>query len=137
MDEISEFMSADHDRLNALLERFRVGGGAALEEFASSLGRHMDWEERILFPALSRKAGVDSLPSIDTMRLQHEDFKRRIEELRRCPSGDATLRRNLLDVLVEALSDHNFAEEYYIYPWIDGAAGAAEIADMLAAMKAA
>lgn len=135
MDEISEFMSGDHDRLNALLERFRASGGSALEEFASALGRHMDWEEQILFPALSRKAGVDSLPSIDTMRLQHEDFKRRIEELRLCPSGDAILRRNLLEVLVEALSDHNFAEEYYIYPWIDGALGAAEKADMLAAMK--
>lgn len=135
MDEISEFMSGDHDRLDAVLERFRAAGGAHLDEFASLLTRHMDWEERLLFPALSRKVGSDSVPSVETMCLQHEEFKRQIEEIRRCPRDDAALRRNLLEVLVEALSDHNFAEEYYIYPWIDGALDPAEKAAILAAMK--
>ncbi|MDD5304398.1 MAG: hemerythrin domain-containing protein [Elusimicrobia bacterium] len=135
MDEISEFMSGDHDRLDALLERYRAAGGADLDEFASLLTRHMDWEERLLFPALSRKAGLDSVPSIDTMRLQHEEFKRQIEGIRRCPSGDAALRRNLLEVLVESIADHNFAEEYYIYPWIDGALDPAEKTDILTAVK--
>jgi len=135
MEEICEFMSGDHDRLDALLARSGGAAGVELDEFASLLVRHMDWEERLLFPALSRKVGADSVASADTMRLQHEEFKRQIEALRRCPREDETLRRNLLGVLVEALSDHNFAEEYYIYPWIDGALDPAEKAGILTVMK--
>lgn len=135
MEEICEFMSGDHDRLDVLLERSGGAAGADLDEFVSLLVRHMDWEERLRFPALSRKAGSDALPSVDTMRLQHEEFKRQIEALRRCPREDEALRRNLLGVLVEALSDHNFAEEYYIYPWIDGALDPAEKAGILTVMK--
>lgn len=137
MDEIGDFMSDDHDRIDALLERFRGAVGAGLEEFALALTRHMDWEEQILFPAFARKVGPDSEPSIDTMRLQHEEFKRQIEDLRRCPAGDRALRRNLEEVLVESLADHNKAEEDYIYPWIDGALDPAEKEDILRTFQAA
>ena len=135
MDEISEFMSGDHDRIDALLERFRGGGGALLDEFASALTRHMEWEEQLLFPAFARKVGPESGPSIDTMRTQHEEFKRQIEEIRHCPIGDIVLRRNLVEVLVESLADHNFAEEYYIYPWIDGALDPVEKTAILTTLK--
>lgn len=135
MDEISEFMSGDHDRIDALLERFRGDGGATLDEFASALTKHMEWEEQLLFPAFARKVGAESGPSIDTMCTQHEGFRRQIEEIRRCPPGDAVLRRNLLEVIVESLSDHNFAEEYYIYPWIDGALDPVGKAAVLTTMR--
>lgn len=130
MDEIGDFLGGDHDRIDALLAGFRRDG-AGLEEFASALTRHIDWEEEILFPAFARKVGPESAPSIETMRLQHEEFRRQIEDIRRCPADDATLRRNLEEVLEEALSDHNMAEENYIYPWIDGALDAGERAAVL------
>lgn len=136
MDEIGGFMSGDHDVIDALLQRFRAAGGAALEEFASALARHIDWEERILFPSFALKAGAGTAASIDAMHDQHEEFMRQIEDIRRCPPDDAILRRNLLDVLVESLADHNHAEEDYIYPWIDGALDDAERASVLAALKA-
>jgi regulator of cell morphogenesis and NO signaling len=135
MDEIGEFMSGDHDRIDALLEIFR-GGGAGLEEFAFALTRHMDWEEQILFPAFARKVGPESSPAIDTMRLQHEEFKRQIEDIRRCSDADAALRGNLEDVLIESLADHNMAEEDYIYPWIDGALDPVEKAAILKTLLA-
>lgn len=134
MAAIGDFMTEDHDRIDALLDAGREGGGAALEAFASALARHIDWEEKSLFPALTAKAGAEAVPAADTMRLQHRDFTARIEEIRR--SADSAERRRLFETLAEALSEHNFAEEAYIYPWMDSSLDPAETARLLAELGA-
>jgi hemerythrin superfamily protein len=135
MGEISGFMSGDHDRIDVLLERFRGTAGEPMDEFASALEQHMKWEEQVIFPAFARKVGRDAAPSVDTMCLQHEEFRRQIDEIRHCPIGDSTLRRNLVDVFIESLADHNMAEENYIYPWIDDALDLIEKAAILTTLN--
>lgn len=51
---IYEYMAADHDRLDALLEASTAGGVVDLEtfgKFRKGLLRHIGMEEKILFPA--------------------------------------------------------------------------------------
>lgn len=57
-----------------------------------------------------------------------------IEDLRRCAPGDGLTRLGLEEVLLEALADHNKAEEDHIYPWLDGALTPAQKADLLRAL---
>lgn len=135
MTAIGEFMTEDHDRIDVLLDASRDGGDRALDAFAAALSRHIVWEEESLFPALTAKAGAEAVPAADTMRLQHEDFRARIEEIRR--AGDPALRRRLHETLAEALSEHNYAEEAYIYPWIDSSLDPAESARLRATLAAA
>lgn len=125
MDEIAEFMSQDHDRIDGLLERFRAGtispkeAQESLETFRCALEKHIEWEERVIFPAFENKTGSEGAVSTDALRLQHEEFRRQIEDLRKCSSADKQNERNLAEVLIESLKDHNYAEESFIYPWID------------------
>jgi hemerythrin superfamily protein len=137
MDQIGDFMSRDHRLIDDLLDRSLKADGAALDGFTAALARHIDWEERVLFPAFARAVGPESSPSIETMMSQHRDFERALEELRLCPPADAALRRNLGAALVEALSDHNYAEEDHIYPWIDGALPPVEKAAVLKTLNEA
>lgn len=56
MGDISAFLAADHDRLDALLQRADVDL-AAYEAFRRGLLRHVGMEEMILLPAVKRLSG--------------------------------------------------------------------------------
>lgn len=73
---IVRFLSEDHDRLEALLERAcpAAGGGVDGEAFAAfreGLLRHIAWEEKILLPALRAALGVEELPHARRIRVDH------------------------------------------------------------------
>jgi len=64
MRALSDFLSRDHARLDALLEtcmRADENWLAGYEEFRRGLLRHISIEERVLFPELRRHRGVTSL----------------------------------------------------------------------------
>ncbi|MDE2141805.1 MAG: hemerythrin domain-containing protein [Elusimicrobia bacterium] len=56
MGPLASFLSADHDRLDALLQR-ADGDAAAYEEFRRGLLRHVGMEEMILLPAVKKLTG--------------------------------------------------------------------------------
>ncbi|MDE2038449.1 MAG: hemerythrin domain-containing protein [Elusimicrobia bacterium] len=125
-DEITAFFKRDHRRIDLELGRFHheVQSERALpslDAFEGMLLRHIDWEERVLFPAFEEKLGKEAVASVVSMRIQHGELKQRIAELRQSLKHGGMERRNIEEVLTEALSDHNHAEEGFIYPWMDGA----------------
>lgn len=60
--ELHEFLSADHERLDALLATcIRTGDGEAYDAFRRGLLRHIAIEERVLFPLLRGQRGLTPL----------------------------------------------------------------------------
>ncbi|HET9597559.1 MAG TPA: hemerythrin domain-containing protein [Anaeromyxobacteraceae bacterium] len=71
---ISEFLAADHDRLDALLTRALEGGPierAAFDEFREGLLRHIAMEEKILLPAARDARNGEPLPDARRLRIDH------------------------------------------------------------------
>ncbi|MEW6510982.1 MAG: hemerythrin domain-containing protein [Bacteroidota bacterium] len=72
---IARYLSDDHDRLDALLDRATKNPGAidqeAYAQFRSGLLRHIGMEEKILLPAAARLRGGTPIPVADRIRLDH------------------------------------------------------------------
>ena len=72
---ISALLTADHERLDALLRRAFAAPGAidhdAYAVFRKGLLRHIGMEEKILLPAAQRARGGEPLPSAARLRLDH------------------------------------------------------------------
>lgn len=72
---IHEFLSGDHERLDALLARATPARGridlAAYDEFRAGLLRHIAMEEKVLLPAVQESRGGLPLPVAKRLRLDH------------------------------------------------------------------
>jgi hypothetical protein len=73
--KIHSYLAADHDRLDALLERAgsdpeRIDA-AAYAEFRSGLLKHIGMEEKVLLPAAQKLRGGEALPLAARLRLDH------------------------------------------------------------------
>jgi hypothetical protein len=72
---LTNFLAGDHARLDGLLQRAMVPGGAvdhaAYAEFRVGLLRHISLEEKILLPAAQRWQGGVPLPLAAKLRLDH------------------------------------------------------------------
>ena len=75
MGPVTEFLAADHRRLEALLDRACAGPGPVnrvlFEQFRAGLLRHIGIEEKILLPAARHARGGDPLPVARQLRLDH------------------------------------------------------------------
>lgn len=75
MGAIHRFLSADHARLDALLQRaFADPNHIAFEaygQFRAGLLRHISMEEKILLPAAQKARGGAALPIAAKLRLDH------------------------------------------------------------------
>jgi iron-sulfur cluster repair protein YtfE (RIC family) len=125
---VTETLSRDHDRLDALEEAAfaqRSAGDfpmacALYEEFAAGLRRHIGFEEEILFPAFEQRTGIPPTAGpTAVMRVEHREIE---DLLKRICAGMAdaeapaeALRRRFHAVLV----DHNIKEERVLYPTTD------------------
>jgi hemerythrin superfamily protein len=73
--KIQRYLSADHERLDALLERAMSDpdnvDAAAYAQFRSGLLKHIGMEEKVLFPAARKQRGGESLPIAAKLRLDH------------------------------------------------------------------
>jgi hypothetical protein len=72
---IHRFLTDDHRRLDALLDRATAVpermDHAAYAEFRAGLLKHIGMEEKILLPAAQRRRGGSPLPMAAPLRLQH------------------------------------------------------------------
>lgn len=116
------FFTADHRRLDDLLERSRSGPGRIdLEpfgEFRAGLLRHIAMEEKILFAA-ARRARGESLPIAARLRVDHGALTALL-----VPTPTPEIVRMILSVL----GPHNRREEEPggVYDACDEAVGTAE-----------
>lgn len=105
-DPISEYLVADHRRLEVLLARAE-GGGSALDlaahaEFRAGLLRHIGMEEKILLPAAQRARGGEPLSEAARLRLDHGALAALLVPV---PT------RAILAVLRDILTGHDAIEE--------------------------
>lgn len=125
---VSEYLAWDHDRLDAALARALSaaaavdwdGASAATTTFRIGLLRHIDIEERLLFPAFEERTGVREGGPTHVMRMEHDEIKEAVASItesvaRRDLDGLMHWHANLLGVLVE----HNMKEEQILYPGTD------------------
>ena len=72
---IERLLTADHERLDALLRRAFADAGAidrdAYAAFRKGLLRHIGMEEKILLPSAQRARDGNSLPAAAQLRLDH------------------------------------------------------------------
>lgn len=118
---IEQFMTEDHVRLDALLERAVPLKGAideeAYAEFREGLLRHIGMEEKVLLPEAKRLRGGEPMPIAQQLRREHG----RLAALLVPPPTPERCER-----VREALALHNPLEEgpEGLYAQIDALAGA-------------
>ncbi len=128
---VTEFMECDHARLHSIFPDVArlLGAGSFQEsahrfaEGACGLGRHIDAEERVLFPAFEEATGITSGPTV-VMRAEHLEI-RRLMDATRAALGlpDADKSSEALRQLVGAVSAHSAKEVQVLYPLTDNAIG--------------
>ncbi|HKB53557.1 MAG TPA: hemerythrin domain-containing protein [Ramlibacter sp.] len=148
MESISSYMQQDHVVIDGIAERAvaaaQARDWAALTrdgaEFLRRLRRHIEAEERVLFPAFEERTGMSTAGPSVQMRLEHEQMKPILAQLDAAVAaqdgaGYQRASKALLDILVP----HNQKEEQMMYPMLDEAAGAdaqALLADAKGALAA-
>jgi hypothetical protein len=73
-ERITDFLIADHKRLDVLLTRAAAGpvfDAVAFETFRAGLLRHIAIEEKLLFPAVRRARGGEPLTRAHALRIDH------------------------------------------------------------------
>jgi len=127
MATILEFMSEDHDRLDAVFEQFkrlkaddRERMKALFADFKTGLLRHIGWEEDILFPIFEKATGMRDSGPTAVMRMEHRQIEKVLEEIAsRVLSGELAGIETLQNDLLEVLGSHNNKEEGILYPATD------------------
>lgn len=122
MGAIFEFMSRDHDRLDAIFKECLAAPDAAragdlFARFDAGLRAHIVWEEEMLFPPFEEKTGMRDSGPTAVMRMEHRQIKQLLQTI-----GEAVGERSpaeAVSALIEVLTEHNEKEENILYPWLD------------------
>jgi hemerythrin-like domain-containing protein len=124
---IKEFMSQDHkdcDLLfataeNAVSKDNWETATQAFNEFVQAMERHLDVEEKELFPAFEEETGVVTGPT-EMMRMEHDQMRVLFAEMR-----DALEKKQsedylgIADTLLILMQQHNIKEEQILYNMMD------------------
>lgn len=129
---VSDHLERDHKRLDAIVARVQelLAAGSfpdaseRFAEFTCGLGRHIDAEEQVLFPAFEELTGMTSGGPTFVMRGEHVEIRRLMDAATGALRGaDAAEAEETLHGLVAILGTHNMKEERMLYPMADRAAG--------------
>lgn len=134
MQTIFEFMSHDHDRLDAILAEFLRTADAdkalgLFAQFDTGLRMHIDWEEQLLFPPFEDQTGMRDSGPTAVMRMEHQQIKQQLQAIR-AAIGQSTLG-DAVQALLAVLTAHNHKEESILYPWLDQALPQEQTHDLL------
>jgi hypothetical protein len=102
---ITEYLAADHGRLDALLTEAVLGAefdANAYSTFRAVLLRHIAIEEKVLFSAVRKLTGALSLDELHRLRIEHAALTSLL-----VPTPDRTLVAEIVSLLVQ----HNAREE--------------------------
>ena len=125
-DTISDYLSWDHDRLDALLGSARnwveegnwVQVWRVYAEFERGLNRHIRLEEEVLFPVFEERTGNTGPTTV--MREEHKRIHGVLAVLRAAADrADAAGFRSGVAALDAVLPAHNEKEEQVLYPTAD------------------
>ncbi len=139
---VSGYLQNDHVRLDALVAelegRLEVGqltlARDLFDELACGLERHMQVEERVLFPAFERATGMMGGP-VQVMNHEHAELRELLERISDgIDAKDAPAAHDALDEAVELLRQHNMKEEHIVYPRTDEALGERAREELVAQM---
>ncbi|MHB8482042.1 MAG: hemerythrin domain-containing protein [Nitrospiria bacterium] len=126
MNEILEFMSKDHDRLDEIFNSFRKikdqdidKARQLFDELNNGLRRHIVWEEDILFPAFEEQTGMKNIGPTAVMRLEHYEIKEFLDKIHQKLQERNESIGQIEDEFIRVLSSHNQKEEEILYPRID------------------
>lgn len=122
--KISSFFEQDHREIDALFAGVLFDSPKAalnpFKEFDRRLERHINWEEEILFPAVSAKEPQLEMGPIRVMRMEHVDIRaHKAAALKTLGEGNGALAKNHAQAMLNVLKDHNFKEEQILYPACD------------------
>jgi len=125
-EAVTDYLSWDHDRLDALLgDTSRLVDENQLDraapiyaEFHAGLLRHIRLEEEVLFPVFDERAGMEG-PTL-VMRQEHVFIKKALEMMKDgLAARDAKQFKTGHEALFRVLPDHNVKEEHILYPTTD------------------
>jgi len=124
MSVIHQYFTADHQRLDCLYLAFKHLLESQSPEcinyfnkFNQDLIRHIDWEERVLFPFFESKSGINTGPTM-VMRSEHQTIINILTVTKqKLAAGNFEQFAELNDLEV-ILSAHNQKEEQVLYPMI-------------------
>jgi iron-sulfur cluster repair protein YtfE (RIC family) len=129
MTRVSEFLTADHRRCDALFEgavRAAEAGNwdkcsQQLDAFRSALREHTAAEEEVLFPAFEQATGIASGPT-RVMRFEHGQMLQRLGELEAALAArDTGQFAERAASLAAFMAAHGAKEENMLYPACDEA----------------
>ena len=121
---ISEFLTADHRRCEALFEDAARAQGSGdwegcrerLGAFRAALHAHLAAEEQVLFPAFDATTGITAGPT-EVMRCEHEQMLERLGELDAALAArDAVRFAERAASLAGLMAAHGAKEENILYP---------------------
>lgn len=120
MTSITQFMSEDHDRLDAIFVEFQKKTGRSKDlfsQFEAGLRAHIKWEEEYLFPPFEERSGMRDSGPTAVMRIEHRQIKECLEQI------GQNIEQGSIDEpsqrLLDVLEGHNHKEEQILYPMID------------------
>lgn len=138
MGAIFEFMSRDHDRLDAIFKQFLAAPDAGqardlFTQFDTGLRAHIVWEEEMLFPPFEEQTGMRDSGPTAVMRREHREIKQLLQTI-----GDAVGERapaDAVSALIDVLTEHNQKEEQILYPWLDESLSREDTSSVLAQIR--
>jgi hemerythrin-like domain-containing protein len=119
---VTEYLSWDHDRLEAILEATRravdegrfADARAVYRGFDEGLDRHIRIEEELLFPVFEARSGIVNGPT-DVMRAEHQAIRIALTMMREALEASDPVRFDTgLKYLQSVLPDHNAKEEHFL-----------------------
>ena len=127
MKTIQELLTKDHqdcDQLfagaeSAVAKTDLVAGRAAFARFSTAMERHVDAEERLLFPVFEERTG-ERLGPTEVMRREHKMMRDVIANMDAALAQQQAQRYlGLSETLLVLIQQHNVKEESVLYPMID------------------
>jgi hemerythrin-like domain-containing protein len=130
--DISEYLGADHARLDAIVPEILdaidsvafEAAQARFAEFSRGLETHIQVEDDQLFPAFEHATGITGRGPSFVMRGEHVEIRRLLKDIARAlDECDVSRARETVQWLVATLRLHNTREERVLYPMADRALG--------------
>jgi len=123
---IKEYISDDNDRLDGIFRVFRdfrrgnaKTGKDLLHALMAGINRHIQWEEKILFPLLENRMGLSDRGPTPSMREEHRELEAVLNGLHDEVLGNRSASGDIERELVDLLARHHRKGDDHFYPMLD------------------